>query len=664
MKKENLLLFILIASVIISPIITIQKKAQALGASDFNASNIIDDSVFYNTQTMTVQQIQNFLNSQVPVCDTSHVGFTGSSGTVYSPPWTCLKDYQENPTTHQNNMGIFNSDGSPTQVSGGQTAAQIIWNSAQQYGINPQVILVTLQKETGIVTDTWPASWQYRTAMGYACPDTGPNNTAACNSTYYGFYNQVNDAAWQFNQYLINPGNYNFQSGVSRYVQYSPDTTCGGTNIFINNNATAALYNYTPYQPNSAALSGLSDSSPGGTATCGSYGNRNFFWYFTNWFGSTTGPAFAWKIVSFVYANGTNVFSLNTPEQATLTVENTGRTTWSNSGANPVRLATWSPADSFTTLLGPGSNNNRFATLNEANVEPNQNGTFTFNITPTQTGTFVQAMNLVSENSGWASWPGFSPTIIVNDGYSWQLQNVIYQNGTGLMNPGVPQLITVIAKNTGTATWSKTNGPPIRLGTWPATRNSAVSYNWPSSTRAADMNEATVAPGQTAGFQFWVNVPASNFYYEKLNLVVEGKEWMPDQGLTLYLKGEQYSWQPIWSSISTGTTTIKAGQRFTITIKALNTGDSTWYNNQNFPIRVGTSGPRNRGSHLFNSSWINDTRPSGLIENQVAPGQEGTFSFSAQAPMSTGPITESFNLVAEGLLWFNSSDITFNLNIN
>ena len=49
------------------------------------------------------------------------------------------------------------------------------------------------------------------------------------------------------------------------------------------NQATANVYYYTPYQPNSTALAagyGTGDS-------CSAYGNRNFYNYFTDWFGST-----------------------------------------------------------------------------------------------------------------------------------------------------------------------------------------------------------------------------------------------------------------------------------------------------------------------------------------------------------------------------------------
>ncbi len=48
--------------------------------------------------------------------------------------------------------------------------------------------------------------------------------------------------------------------------------------------APAALYTYTPYQPNQGALNNLYGEAP-----CGAYGNRNFWRTFTDWFGPTTG---------------------------------------------------------------------------------------------------------------------------------------------------------------------------------------------------------------------------------------------------------------------------------------------------------------------------------------------------------------------------------------
>jgi hypothetical protein len=270
-NKAFAAVIVFLAITILLPVV-LPQKAGAVTASDWRAGRIIDDVVFYNKNSMSAQQIQQFLDAKVPVCDRNRA----SSNPSYQPPWTCLKEYQENTVTKENNIGRFNPNGTPYLVPGGKGAAQIIWDVAQEYGINPQVLIVMLQKEQGLVTDTWPWNVQYQKAMGYACPDTAP-----CDTQYYGFYNQVSSAAWQLKRYIAYPNNYNFKAGVSRYIQYSPNAACGGSQVFIENPATAALYNYTPYQPNAGALANLY-----GTADCGAYGNRNFWRYFNDWFGS------------------------------------------------------------------------------------------------------------------------------------------------------------------------------------------------------------------------------------------------------------------------------------------------------------------------------------------------------------------------------------------
>lgn len=262
-------------------------SAAAVDPARFNASRIIDDGVFYNKDTMSIQQIQAFLDSNVPPCDTWGTQPSGYGGTraQYAasvgwpgPPYVCLQNYQENPS---NGETSFEKGGG--QFQGGISSAHIIYNAAQQYGINPQVLLVLLKKEQGsLFYDDWPLKSQYKYAMGYACPDSGPNNSANCDSTQGGFYKQVMLAAYQLRRYANHISEYNYQPGRSNYIQYSPNTACGGSNVHIENLATASLYIYTPYQPTQAALNAYP-----GTTNCGAYGNRNFWFYFQEWFGTT-----------------------------------------------------------------------------------------------------------------------------------------------------------------------------------------------------------------------------------------------------------------------------------------------------------------------------------------------------------------------------------------
>ncbi|MBR3322063.1 hypothetical protein IKG05_00240 [Candidatus Saccharibacteria bacterium] len=253
-------------------------EVDAANMGAFDPGYIISDYQMGNYGSMNEGQIQAFLKSKVNCNDTAtwqtgnNVGYLSES-TPYSwhvagGHYVCMAD--EN----------FN----------GESAAHIIWQAAQDYRINPQVLIVLLQKEQGLVTDSFPNSVQYRSAMGYGCPDT-----AACSSKYYGFRNQVRNAAALFRE-VLDGGWTNYPLG-NNYVRYNPNAACGGSTVNIRSLATSALYRYTPYQPNGAALS----SSYGGGDGCSAYGNRNFYSYFEDWFGGITRDD--WPDLSVVMAS-------------------------------------------------------------------------------------------------------------------------------------------------------------------------------------------------------------------------------------------------------------------------------------------------------------------------------------------------------------------------
>ncbi|MBX4197680.1 hypothetical protein KW801_03990, partial [Candidatus Saccharibacteria bacterium] len=262
--------------------------ASALSGNDFNVGRIMDDAVFFNPNTMNPADIQTFLNSKVPVCDTNGTQpYAGTTRAAYStnrgypPPFICLKDYSQSiPDT----PGDSYCKGS---VAGGsKSSAQIIYDVSQACGVNPKVLIVLLQKEQNLITDDWPWSIQYRSATGYGCPDTAP-----CDAQYYGFFNQLYNAAHQFQVYVKKASLFNFTAGQNNSIQFNPNAGCGSSNVFLQNQTTAGLYNYTPYQPNQAALNNLGGSGD----SCSAYGNRNFWYYYVNWFGSTLSTVpYAW----------------------------------------------------------------------------------------------------------------------------------------------------------------------------------------------------------------------------------------------------------------------------------------------------------------------------------------------------------------------------------
>lgn len=238
--------------------------AATLNGTTFDPGYIISDERFFDSNAMSIAEIQAFLNAQVTNCRAT------------DPNLPCLRDYVGLTTTKAPGVA-----GHCTGYDsyGWESAAQIIWRVAQACRINPQVLLVTLQKEQGLVTSTAPTSWMYRAATGYGCPDTAP-----CDSQYYGFFNQVYRAAWQFRQYTFSPNGWRHRIGTVNVLFHPNGALCGGAPVTIRNQATANLYNYTPYQPDAAALANLYGTG----GQCSSYGNRNFWRWFNVWFGSST----------------------------------------------------------------------------------------------------------------------------------------------------------------------------------------------------------------------------------------------------------------------------------------------------------------------------------------------------------------------------------------
>lgn len=381
-------------------------------AATFYRDNIINDVVFDNPNTMTAAQIDAFLNTFPSSCISTNNGFS-----AIDP------------------IGFNSSQG--FMYGGLVSAGQVIYDSAQAYGLNPRVILATLQKEQSLVDGSAGCSTlRYTAAVGYDCPDGGTSYTYSVNlyaingtpvtsvagtcvarSQEAGFAQQLIYASWQlkFNEQRSegnlnwaiikgawdnsNDPNINYHgymtqgtwaiglsSGSTYYDGYA---TIDGIAVHMDNGATASLYSYTPHFP----------------------GNQNFFSIYTNWFGSvyaSTTP-YDWGIVSqeaFTDTNRTQAFTDGVvriaPAQTAylrVKVRNFGFNTWDSS---IVRLGTTNPYNrgsvfANSTWLSAG----RLQML-ETSVPPGGTATFVFSVTAPQTsGNYYETFDMVAEGITW-----------------------------------------------------------------------------------------------------------------------------------------------------------------------------------------------------------------------------------------------------------------------
>ncbi|HMB26038.1 MAG TPA: hypothetical protein VKP03_01335 [Patescibacteria group bacterium] len=193
MKKTGLSLIIFVL------LFNLWLPSSALALS-FDNAYIVSDSALTDYQSMSLEQVRSFLMKKN----------------------SALADYR---------VSI-----EPGKV---KSAAEIIWDSAQKYRVNPKFLLVMLQKEQSLIEDPSPTQKQLDWAMGYGvCDSCDPDDTSLI--IFKGFARQVDRAAWRQRWYIKN-------SDLSWLRQKGQTYNIDGHNIKIVNQATANLYNYTPH---------------------------------------------------------------------------------------------------------------------------------------------------------------------------------------------------------------------------------------------------------------------------------------------------------------------------------------------------------------------------------------------------------------------------------
>jgi hypothetical protein len=676
--------------------------ASALSGSSFQPGRIIDDQIFYNALSMTPLQIATYLQNALPLdgngnhtCDTAgNKPYYGTYGGVsyngnilrknldpnFPAPYTCLYQYLED--NNVASSGVLGSGGNnihnPAWVpppgdclvdkDGLNTcsSAYIIFNAAKQYNINPQVLIVLLQKEQNLVQDDWPWYPEYRSATGYGCPDT-----SACSSTYYGFYNQVHNAAKQFHMYATSPNSFNYTIG-SNQILYNPNSACGTQSVNIVDQATASLYNYTPYVPNAAALNNLYGSGDG----CSSYGNRNFWRLFNDMFGMSIYTVYGFQSA----INPPSLMAYGDTATAQIKLTNDSPNTWYGDGHVPVGSHPY-------RLMMRGYANNDFADTSdpawlgtqnqikmvEASVPPGGTATFSFGI-KAPSRTMAEDMNMILVQDGVAVYQDFGLQFHLNAvaDYAYQVTSV---SAPAAILPGDTYYVSIKATNTGVKTWysdtnvSAQNPHPIRLAT-PYYVNSPFAFPrldpaWLGTQNQIKLVEDSVPPGQTGTFTALFTGPNQQIinYVHNFELVLDGVKFIAGAPVPLTLSTPQPDPSYSFVSATNPPAIMAAGSTATPYIKIRNTGNMIW-RNFDYKIlnmsgskvlegdtRLLTNGPVYRNS-LFapvaNGTWLGTQNQIRMVEPVVPPGSIATFHIPLTAPSTVGHFTEYFIFGVDG----------------
>jgi len=196
----------------------------------FNPNHIIDDSEMFDTKSLGVADIQDFLESK----------------NSYLATYTTLNAYGTLKSAAELIYDASNNNYDCDGLDLGDNPTEAIRAAKCQKitTINPKFLIALLQKESSLIENPAPIQARLDWATGYGCPDGN-----ACNPYYKGLGKQINSAALQFLAYMNDHQRYPYKMGqtyvfTNPYNAYCSDSV---TTVTPDNKATAALYNYTPH---------------------------------------------------------------------------------------------------------------------------------------------------------------------------------------------------------------------------------------------------------------------------------------------------------------------------------------------------------------------------------------------------------------------------------
>lgn len=263
MSRSSATAFLFIVGVLA---FTLQPSVLALTSTTENGT-LVPNGFMTNTTMRSAVDVQAFLERYNGGCTASQY---------------CLRTYTEN----------------------GKTTADTIYTHATAASISSEALLVMIQTQAMLVTDTNPSLTALRSGL-YGCDNA---DEAYCEANQYGFTNQVKLAAAKLSDLLHNPqSTYALYHLGDNTIPFSPITTCGSSTVPITNQDTVAIYSYATnlqYQPDQAAINAGTGKS---SSDCSSYGARNYSNYANTWFINPVQSQPVYRLTNYI--TGERVFT-------------------------------------------------------------------------------------------------------------------------------------------------------------------------------------------------------------------------------------------------------------------------------------------------------------------------------------------------------------------
>jgi hypothetical protein len=358
---------------------------------------------------------------------------------------------------------------------------------------------------------------------------------------------------------------------------------------------------------------------------------------------AVTTPNYSYDYVSAQYPSPRLFFGQQS--NAEVTLKNTGNITWVNTGENAIVLKPdhprWRKTDFHPddpTVLGY---------LKESTVLPGQVGHFIMHLTaPSTSKLYEEYFTPYIKQVGYLKDKEMVFRLVVVDPQNTFEYAFSRENTESLFFlPGEQRNITVTLKNRDDRRWDGLQHQPIELLGWDSDGDrimGEVSFDKDrvEKNETVKMFVSLKAP-QHVGRHVITLLPrigGRNLFSKKIDMTII--VMMPT--VTAELVQEQVE-----------TPVLHLYDRTKVKMMFKNTGNIPWKKGE---INLGKLYNRDRPSIFYDESWLGALRPATVQEDQVLPGEIGTFEFYIM-PKVQGVNEESYQLGVQGYGWVSMNPV-------
>ena len=294
----------------------------------------------------------------------------------------------------------------------------------------------------------------------------------------------------------------------------------------------------------------------------------------------------------------------------------------------------------------------RIGHLLESEVKPGSTGTFIFDLEIPERveGSVQEYFSPVIEHVAWLENKGLSFKVDIKKPiHKAQILTNTSQNIK--MLPGEMKKIKISMKNLGDIPWTNSDMKMTFLA-----NGIKIFQNNLSPTKTVKKNEI-------ADFEFWIQAPyKEGNHFVFLSSRSNGSP-IEDGAIRLFADVSSPWLRAVMTERSFNVIDLKAGEEKEVAVTFKNLGNAVWSSKGTYTAYLAPTRPKDHLSKLYNEDWHSKYRTATMVEQEVKPGETGTFKFKVKFN-SKGIYTEYFQLVVEKIGWVDDTLVRWDFRVS